>query len=65
MKYKIDVDGKALYRNVDELNLLNPQLNLEDNNSGSLTFKMPSNHPRYDDIKLIKSEVIVYRDMAR
>lgn len=62
MKYKIDVDGKALYRNVDELNLLNPQLNLEDNNSGSLTFKMPSNHPRYDDIKLMKSEVIVYRD---
>ena len=31
MKYKIDVDGKAIYRNVDELNLLNPQLNLEDN----------------------------------
>lgn len=62
MIYKIDIDGKALYRNVDELNVINPKLTLEDNNSGSLTFKLPSNHPRYNDIKMMKSELIVYRD---
>lgn len=62
MIYKADIDGQILYRNINEFNLISPKLILEDNNSGSFNFKMANNHPRFDDIKIMKSEIVVYRD---
>lgn len=62
MNYKADVDGKELYRNIDELNLINPHLTLEANYSGSFSFKISPNHPRFNDINLLKSEIVIFQN---
>lgn len=62
MIYTADIDGKPLYRAIDELNLINPKLKLEVNKSGSFTFKMAACHPRYDDIQLMTSEITIYQN---
>lgn len=62
MIYTADIDGKPLYRAIDELNLINPKLKLEVNKSGSFTFKMAACHPRYDDIRLMTSEITIYQN---
>lgn len=62
MIYKADIDSLPLYRNVDELNLIDPKLNLEVNKSGSFSFKMSPSHPRFNDIKLMKSEITIFQN---
>lgn len=61
--YTIECDGRLLYDpRVRELEVTNASLNLEVNKSGALKFTMSPNHPRYNDVKKMKSVVTVYQD---
>ena len=61
--YKVLCDKKLMYDpRIDELALLNPVVNLEENKAGSFTFKIPPGHPLYDAIKRRKSVIQVYQD---
>ena len=59
--YKITCDGITLCDpRVEELALINPVIELEENNAGSFTFEMPKNHPYIDTIKRRISVIEVY-----
>lgn len=61
--YKIYCDGKILYHPANkELAISEPVVNLELNNAGSFSFKMPPNHPCYDEIRKFKSSIEVFQD---
>lgn len=47
---------------IEELALINPKIDLEENKAGSFSFKIPPNHPMYDAIQRRKSIVEVYQD---
>lgn len=47
---------------VQDYQVLDPNCTLKINQWGSLTFKITSAHPCYNEIYLLKSEVIVYKD---
>ena len=47
---------------IEELALINPVVNLEENKAGSFSFKIPPNHPYYDLIQRRKSIVQVFQD---
>lgn len=42
--------------------LLNPSIELEMNSAGSFTFTLPPTHPKWDDIKILKSTIDVYEN---
>lgn len=46
---------------IEELALINPVVNLEENKAGSFSFKIPPNHPYYDLIQRRKSIVQVFQ----
>lgn len=59
--YKITCDGITICDpRVEELALINPVIELEENNAGSFTFEMPKNHPYIDTIKRRISVIEVY-----
>ena len=61
--YKIFVDNTLFCDSrVEELALISPVVELEENKAGSFSFKIPPNHPYYDLIKRRKSVVQVFQD---
>lgn len=61
--YKILVDNILMYDSrIEELALINPVVNLEENKAGSFSFKILPNHPYYDLIQRRKSIVQVFQD---
>lgn len=60
--YTAKCDGKILYDLRLEVILSTPVLNLAENSAGSFTFAMPPDHPLYDSIQRMISEIVVYRD---
>lgn len=61
--YKALCDGALMFDSrIEELALIHPVLNLEENKAGSFTFKISPDHPKYDDIQRRKTIVEVYQD---
>lgn len=62
--YRIYADGELIYSSLNpEFGaVLSPQLKLEVNKSGSLSFTMLPNHPSYDNINVMKTLILVYQD---
>ena len=62
MVYRVLADGIDIYGSDTESSLLSPSLETELNSAGSLEFTLPPDHPSYDDISLMQTEVEVYED---
>lgn len=62
MVYRVLADGIDIYGSDTESSLLSPSLETELNSAGSLEFTLPPDHPSYDDISLMQSEIDVYED---
>ena len=61
--YTVRLDDKKIYdARIDDLKLIEPVIELEENNAGSFSFTIQDNHPSYDDIKRRKSIIKVYDD---
>lgn len=61
--YKVLCDGTLICdARIDELALINPVIELEENKAGSFTFMIPDIHPMYELIKQRKSILEVYQD---
>lgn len=61
--YRIYSDGELIYDpNLPEYSILDGQLTLELNTSGSLTFTLPKSNPSYGRIQLMKSIITLYED---
>lgn len=62
--YQIICDNKyVLYDSRStELRVIDPTCELEINKTGTLSFKLPPNHPYYDSIQKLKSEISLYQD---
>jgi hypothetical protein len=62
MKYQIKCDDKILYDLRDkEFFVESPNLNLEINKVGTLTFSIYPDHPYFDSLKKLKSRIIAKR----
>lgn len=62
MVYRVLADGIDIYGSDTESSLLSPSLETELNSAGSLEFTLPPDHPSYDDISLMQTEIDVYED---
>ena len=63
MMYRVYADDQLIYHsNLEGMRLLNPSLELEMNKTGSFTFTMHPDHPRYSMIQKLKSIMMVYQD---
>lgn len=61
--YKVYCDKTLMYDpRIEELALINPVVELEENKAGSFSFKMPPGHPLYSSVKRRKSVMQVYQD---
>ena len=61
--YTVRLDDKKIYdARIDDLKLIEPVIELEENNAGSFSFTIQDNHPSYDDIKRRKSIIKIYED---
>ena len=61
--YTVRLDDKKIYdARIDDLTLIEPAIELEENNAGSFSFTIQDNHPSYNDIKRRKSIIKVYED---
>ena len=61
--YIVKIDNEKVFDpRIDELTLIEPVVELEENNAGSFSFIIYSTHPSYDKIKRRKSIVTVYED---
>ena len=61
--YKVYCDKTLMYDpRIEELALINPVVELEENKAGSFSFKMPPVHPLYSAVKRRKSVMQVYQD---
>lgn len=61
--YKVLCDNTLMYDpRIEELALINPVVELEENKAGSFSFKMPLGHPLYSSVKRRKSVMQVYQD---
>lgn len=61
--YTVKLDDKKIYdARIDDLKLIEPVIELEENNAGSFSFTIQNNHPSYNDIKRRKSIIKVYED---
>lgn len=61
--YQIYCDNNLIYDpRIDNLQLIEPILELGVNKTGSLTFKISPTNRRYNDILKLKSEISVYQD---
>ena len=62
MIYTATCDGNFIYNLKRGYTLIDPVLDLADNSAGSFEFTMAPDHPMYDKVNTLTSEVIVYRD---
>ena len=64
--YTITIDGATLYhpRGGDDETLLDAVLSLEDNRSGSFEFTVPVINSQYDNINVLKSRIVIFKDDA-
>ena len=64
--YTITIDGATLYhpRGGDDETLLDAVLSLEDNRSGSFEFTVPVINSQYDNIHVLKSRIVIFKDDA-
>ena len=62
MVYRVLADGIDIYGSDTESSLLSPSLETELNSAGSLEFMLPPDHPSYEDISLMQTEIDVYED---
>ena len=62
MVYRVLADGIDIFGSDTESSLLSPSLEMELNSAGSLEFTLPPDHPSYDDISLMQTEIEVYED---
>ena len=62
MVYRVLADGIDIFGSDTESSLLSPSLETELNSAGSLEFTLPPDHPSYDDISLMQTEMEVYED---
>lgn len=61
--YIVKLDNKKIYdQRVDDLTLIEPVIELEENSAGSFTFKITPNHPYYEEIKRRSSVIQVFED---
>lgn len=61
--YIVKIGNKKIYDpRIDELTLIEPIIELEENSAGSFSFTMPSEHPLYDAIERRKTVVQVFED---
>ena len=61
--YRIYCDGNLLYHsNLESLEIFDPSLELELNKTGSFVFTLYPDHPRYSQVKRLKSIIQVYQD---
>lgn len=61
--YKVTCDEQLLYRsNLQSLKIFGASLDLELNKTGSFNFIMQQDHPRYDQIRRMKSIIKVWQD---
>ena len=63
--YAIYADGEILYApnlSAEGYAVINPQLTLEVNKAGSLTFTLPPTNPLYNNLKKLKTIITVYDD---
>ena len=61
--YIVKIDNEKVFDpRIDELTLIEPVVELEENNAGSFSFIIYSTHPFYNKIKRRKSIVTVYED---
>lgn len=62
--YKVLLNGTVFYdARIDDLAIINPVLNLEENSAGVFEFTLPPTHPRYEEIQT-RSLFTVLRDDA-
>ena len=63
MMYRVYCDGQLIYHSqLESLRLEEPSLELELNKSGSFQFVIRPEHPRYNQIRKLKSIITVYQD---
>lgn len=62
MYYTVTCDGNYIYHLKRGYTLIDPVLDLADNSAGSFEFTIAPDHPMYDKINTLTSEIIVYRD---
>lgn len=61
--YKVYCDGLLLYHSkLENLKLFDPTLELELNKTGSFSFGIYPEHPRYSQVKKLKSIITVFQD---
>jgi len=61
--YRVYCDGLTLYNDkLENLKLLNPAVELEENKTGSFTFGLLPDHPCYNLINKLKSIITVHQD---
>jgi len=59
--YTATIDGVELY-GPHIFQLIQPKLTLKDNAAGSFEFTIPPDHPRYNDIHLMTSEIAIFEN---
>lgn len=63
MTYKVYCDGLLLYHSkLESLQIFSPVVELETDKTGSFSFTIQQNHPRFDNIRKMKSIITVYQD---
>lgn len=61
--YRLYCDGLTLYNDrLENLKILDPSVELEENKTGSLTFGLPVDHPYYGMVRRMKSIITLYQD---
>lgn len=61
--YRVYCDNQLLYHSkLENLKIFSPTLEMELNRTGSFEFNIFPSHPRYDQIKKLKSIITVYQD---
>ena len=61
--YNVYCDSNLLYSStIENLKIINPKATLEDNKTGSFTFKIYPDHPFFNTIQKLTSIILVYQD---
>ena len=61
--YRLYCDGLTLYNDrLENLKIINPSVELEENKTGSFVFGMPVDHPYYGLVRKMKSIITLYQD---
>ena len=61
--YKVYCDNELLYsERIDAFMIFNPKLSLELNKAGTFNFTIYPNHPKFDDLKKMRSIITVYNN---